>query len=86
MLILIIELVVSVLVILLGCELFANSVENIGKKLGLAHQTAGSLLAAVGTALPETTIPIMALILGGGEGGRDRHWSHLAPPPSYLPC
>ena len=37
----------------------------------LGEGATGSLLAAVGTAMPETLIPIVA-ILGGGRGGRGR--------------
>jgi cation:H+ antiporter len=60
------ELFGSMVIILAGCELFANSVEHIGEKAHLSHAAAGSLLAAVGTALPETMIPILA-ILGVGS-------------------
>ncbi len=59
-------LLISIAVILSGCELFANGVECIGDRLNLSHATAGSLLAAVGTAMPETLIPILALIFGKG--------------------
>lgn len=55
----------SMLFIMVGCELFANGVENVGRKLNLSHAAAGSLLAAVGTAMPETLVPIIALIFGG---------------------
>jgi len=62
------ELIGTIIVILIGCELFANAVEHIGRKFALSHAAAGSLLAAVGTALPETIIPILALIFGGEHG------------------
>src|SRR5512135_2121018 len=48
--------------ILIGAELFTNGVEWFGHKLGLAEGAVGSVLAAVGTALPETTIPIVAIL------------------------
>ncbi len=57
-------IVLSMAVILLGCEVFANAVENIGERVGLSHATAGSLLAAIGTALPETLVPVFALVFG----------------------
>lgn len=60
-------LVAGILIILGGCELFANGVECLGDRFNLSHATAGSLLAAVGTALPETMIPIIALITGRAE-------------------
>jgi cation:H+ antiporter len=37
----------------------------------MSHAAAGSLLAAVGTAMPETMIPIMALIFGHGHAGEE---------------
>ena len=67
MLLEIFELLGTILVILIGCELFANAVEHIGRKFALSHAATGSLLAAVGTALPETIIPILALVFGGAH-------------------
>src|SRR3977135_258203 len=57
----------ALLVILLGAELFTNGIEWFGKKLELAEGAVGSVLAAVGTALPETMIPIIAILFSGGE-------------------
>ena len=65
------ELLVSIAIILLSCEFFANAVEHVGNKLGMSHAAAGSLLAAVGTAMPETMIPILALIFGKGHAGEE---------------
>ncbi len=62
-------LILGIMVILGGCELFANAVECLGDRLNLSHATVGSLLAAVGTALPETMVPIIALITGSAEHG-----------------
>ena len=59
-------LVIAFLVILLGAELFTNGIEWFGRKLNLAQGAVGSVLAAVGTALPETMIPIIAIIFGSG--------------------
>jgi len=65
------KLVVSLGVILFGAEIFTNGVEWLGKKLHLSEGAVGSILAAVGTALPETMIPVIAILFGGagGEGG-----------------
>jgi len=71
MFILLLELLGSIAIILASCELFANSVEHVGNKFGMSHATAGSLLAAVGTAMPETMIPILALIFGKGHAGEE---------------
>ena len=59
--------IVSFLGILLAAELFTNAVEIIGDRLNLSHGVVGSLLAAVGTALPETLVPIVALLFGSPD-------------------
>ncbi len=67
----IIELILSLAAILGAAVIFTNAVEILGDRLGLGHGAVGSVLAAVGTALPETMIPIVA-ILGAvivGSGG-----------------
>jgi cation:H+ antiporter len=58
-------LLVSFVIILAGAELFTNGVEWLGQRLGLSEGMVGSVLAAVGTALPETMIPIIALVFVG---------------------
>jgi len=55
------------IVILLGAELFTNAVEWFGHLLGLSEGAVGSVLAAVGTALPETMIPLVAIVFGAGS-------------------
>ncbi len=60
-------LVIAFLIILLGAELFTNGIEWFGRKLELAEGAVGSVLAAVGTALPETMIPIIAILFASGE-------------------
>lgn len=62
-------LLLGIFVILGGCKLFANGVECVGDRLNLSHATVGSLFAAVGTALPETVVPVIALITGTAEQG-----------------
>ena len=58
----VILLVVSFAVILAGALLFTNAVEWIGHRLEIGEGAVGSLLAAVGTAMPETLIAIVALV------------------------
>src|SRR3954462_10491552 len=58
-------LAVGLVVILLGAELFTNGIEWFGHKLNLAEGAVGSALAAVGTALPETMIPVVAILISG---------------------
>lgn len=59
-----IELALMLVIILIASELFTNALEHLGERLGISEGVTGSLFAAVGTALPETTVPIIAL-LGG---------------------
>lgn len=59
--------IVSLAVILAGAELFTNSIEWLGRRMSLAEGAVGSVLAAVGTALPETLIPIIAIVFEQGE-------------------
>lgn len=64
-------LAVSFVVILAGAELFTNGIEWLGERLGLGEGMVGSVLAAVGTALPETMIPIIAIIFVATEASRE---------------
>ena len=47
-----------------GAILFTNAIEWSGKRLDLGEGAVGSLLAAVGTALPESLIPVVAVLSG----------------------
>jgi cation:H+ antiporter len=67
----IITLLLSFAVILIGCEFFTNSVEWVGKRYNLSEGAVGSVLAAVGTAMPETIIPIIAILFLGESGGEE---------------
>ncbi|MDZ7701947.1 MAG: sodium:calcium antiporter [Halobacteriales archaeon] len=62
-------LVGSFLLLLLGAEVFTNGVEWFGHRLGVSESATGSILAAVGTALPETMIPVIAIIQQQSGGG-----------------
>jgi cation:H+ antiporter len=63
-------LLASFAVILAGALLFTNAVEWAGRRLAMGEGAVGSLLAAVGTAMPETLIPIVAVI-EGAVGAKD---------------
>ena len=67
----ILMLIISLIVILIAAELFVNSIEWLGKLLNLSEGAVGSVLAAVGTALPETLIPIIALLSGNTESAKE---------------
>jgi cation:H+ antiporter len=71
----IVLLIVSLAVILVAAELFTNGIEWFGHKLNLAEGAVGSVLAAVATAMPETLIPVIA-ILGPLIFGGDPEASH----------
>ncbi len=64
-------LAIAFVVILVGAELFTNGIEWFGRKLDLAQGAVGSVLAAVGTALPETMIPLIAIGFGGGGAANE---------------
>lgn len=62
-------LLFTLVIILLGAAVFTNGLEWFGKKLNLTDGAVGSIFAAVGTALPETLVPIVAIIFGSKEAG-----------------
>ncbi|MFL5645959.1 MAG: sodium:calcium antiporter [Chloroflexota bacterium] len=64
-------LIAAFVIILLGAELFTNGLEWFGRKLELAEGAVGSVLAAVGTALPETMIPIIAILFASGASSHE---------------
>jgi len=55
-------LVLAFALILVGAELFTDGVEWLGRILRLSEGATGSILAALGTATPETMIPIVAIL------------------------
>jgi cation:H+ antiporter len=58
---------VSVAVTLGACTLFTNAIEWLGKRFNLSEGAVGGVLAAIGTTLPETSIPIIAIFFGAGR-------------------
>jgi len=66
------HLLIGLAIILVACELFTNGIEHVGCRYQLSEQATGSVLAAMGTALPETILPIIAILFaktGGHEIG-----------------
>lgn len=57
----------SVVLTLGACALFTNGIEWLGKRLKLSDGAIGSVFAAVGTTLPETSIPLVAIFFGTGQ-------------------
>lgn len=64
-------LLVALGIILLGATVFTNGLEWFGKKMNLSDGAVGSIFAAVGTALPETLVPIIAILFGTSEAGHE---------------
>lgn len=58
------QLLLMLVVILVAAEIFTNALEHLGEKLKISEGVTGSLFAAVGTALPETMVPLLALMAG----------------------
>ena len=59
-------LCVALVVILVGAEVFTNALEHLGERLGISEGVTGSIFAAIGTALPETMVPIFAILSSTG--------------------
>ena len=60
-------IVAGVLVIFAACELFVNSIEWLGRKLRISENAVGTVLAAIGTALPESMVTLIALVFSRGS-------------------
>jgi len=58
------ELFFFLVVILIAAEIFVNALEHLGEKLGISEGVTGSIFAAVGTAMPETIVPLLAIFAG----------------------
>ena len=60
-------LLVALVIILVGAEVFTNALEHLGERLGISEGVTGSVFAAIGTALPETMVPIFAIFSSSGS-------------------
>lgn len=58
-------------VIYLACEWFVNAVEWLGVRLKMGTLAIGTVLAAIGTALPESVVTLVAVTLGNGTTSKD---------------
>ncbi|MDI7776305.1 sodium:calcium antiporter [Asticcacaulis sp. EMRT-3] len=61
----------SAVVIYLACEYFTNSIEWCGKHLNFGATAVGSVLAAFGTALPESAVTFTAVVFGHTARAKD---------------
>jgi cation:H+ antiporter len=57
--------------IYLACEYFVNGIEWLGKKLNFGATATGTILAAFGTALPESAVTFVAVMMGRTPEVRD---------------
>jgi len=61
----------SALAIYLSCEFFVNGVEWCGSHLKLGSMAVGAVLAAFGTALPESSVTFIAVVFGRTPAEKD---------------
>ncbi|MFC5474583.1 sodium:calcium antiporter [Paraherbaspirillum soli] len=61
----------SAVLIYLSCEYFVNSIEWVGRRLGIAQSAVGTVLAAFGTALPESVVTFVAVVFGADAAHRE---------------
>ncbi|MGB9429823.1 MAG: sodium:calcium antiporter [Gammaproteobacteria bacterium] len=66
-------LLLALLIILAGAELFTNALEHVGQRYALSEGLVGSVFAAVATALPETIVPFVAVFFGGSTATVREH-------------
>lgn len=69
------QLLLMLLLILVAAEVFTNALEHLGERLGISEGVTGSIFAAVGTALPETLVPLLAIFSYTSSTG-DSHAGH----------
>lgn len=58
------NLAAMLLLILVAAEVFTNAIEHLGERLGISEGMTGSIFAAVGTAMPESIVPLVAIFAG----------------------
>src|SRR5277367_6055602 len=60
----IVLLIACAVAIYLSCEWFVNAVEWLGQRLNIGTMAVGTILAAFGTALPESVVTLVAVTTG----------------------
>ncbi|MCW8496046.1 sodium:calcium antiporter [Fluoribacter dumoffii] len=61
------EVLFMLILILISAQLFSNALEYFGERIDISTGVTGSIFAAISTALPETTVPILAIIAGTSD-------------------
>lgn len=62
-------LIVCAVAIYLSCTWFVNAIEWLGVRMSIGGVAVGTILAAAGTALPESVVTLMAVLFGSEENG-----------------
>ncbi|MFC0906544.1 sodium:calcium antiporter [Clostridium sp. MT-14] len=71
MMVTILIMIISALLIYFSCEFFVNGVEWVGKAFNISQSAVGSILAAFGTALPESIVTFIAVVFGTNSKQKD---------------
>jgi cation:H+ antiporter len=61
--VLVLQLVATLVLVTLASDAFTNAVEWLGVRLNLTRSAAGSIVAAIGSSLPESIIAVVALLI-----------------------
>jgi len=64
-------MIASAILIYIACELFVNGIEWVGKAFNISQSAVGSVLAAFGTALPESIVTFIAVVFGVTSSQKD---------------
>ncbi len=61
----ILNLLFALVIVFIAAQMFTNALECLGERMGVSEGVTGSIFAAIGTAMPETIVPIVAIVAGG---------------------
>lgn len=64
-------LILAAIIIYVSCEVFVNGVEWLGHKLNMSQTATGTILAAFGTALPESVVTLVAVAFGNSPATKE---------------
>jgi cation:H+ antiporter len=64
-------MITAALIIYFSCELFVNGIEWVGTAFNISQNVVGSVLAAIGTALPESIVTFIAVVFGVTSSQKD---------------
>ena len=67
----VLSLIFGLVLILIAAEFFTNGIEEFGRHFSFSQAVVGSIFAAVGTALPETILPVVAIFMYGGASAKE---------------